>query len=567
MNVIKKTISLEPYKTRLPIALPFIDEDGVVKEYVDNFINYSWGKIMPNIVIPTDWEGIEVDLNGYKIEAGKTYYYRYGIDLYYEIIKSKGRDLTAYPYLGFIEYILGIVDLQPFIEQHDIIDAPCRIYITQVQHLIDILQSLKDETQILSIEELNKLSRKETIRLDKSREVYRRKGGDLMLNHLKSLPTPSELIERVKPFISYDTFPTIDIDVFIGSTMNDMGVSTLLLNKWVAGKKYYEGDVVYFEGESYICTVENGQYSEGLYSDETGMIEFDHANFVRIKDIDEMISSTSMFGNRLGNENLNLTGKTESKLKSLRTNKKFIDSVGQVIEPKDYNEDFLAYYKVGLSEIECKTDEFGNIEHFGFDYTNGNDLLAYGNGIKSIEYNSDVTELTITYFVNVRLKADFIEARVMEDGVRYIFDNFRYDTTDGDEYSNGGQVIKETYNILVDSDLYKLIKGEIDGLTFENVIDMTKPQPRRTFPFYNLDRLNQGDYTYSSKRDVDYLYGYMIKYDHNLGYSYQEKIQDYTDMTRGETNYFESHIKLSEINTMEDALTYSNGGYFSFENN
>lgn len=574
MKLVRKTISLEPLKSRMPNLLNSINEKGEFQ--LTSLPNGSWGRIMPNIIVP---ETVSLTHTYDTIIGGKIYGYRRLMDLYHTILKETywHKDMDKSNYVRFIEELNSIhrIDKTLFPKSCDIPDV---IHSVSLEDYIQYLTDIKNEITLLQQKEVNTLTLTEKRRLYHTIKRFKRKGGVKFIEYLKSLPSTEQCKELSNQFVDMTSYPNITTDIFIGCKDNDMGYSELLLPKWAKGKKYYGGDMVLYNGETYICTCEDGKYSVGVFDSTTGLISFDYDNFTLVKEIPSLINSDSYIGNIHTEEPIEFTTTTHKQLKSLRYNKIWRDVDDTPREPTSENEDWLAYYKVGIIDYNSTKDKYENIEHFGFDPTNGNDLVLYGSGISSITPNEDFTELTIKYFVNTHLIADFKEVKTDEDGrTFYYFENFRLDDDELDANGNvikektefakhsNGAIYTEKFIVYRDSDLYRLINGEIPNLTFNEVISNHSYKSPYKFEFYREteDEILVKKHTKSNK--TNYLYGNLIKRDEYIGVALPPNIKEYTDLDRGVTNYAESHMVMGDIFSFEDLVNYNNGGFFKIE--
>ena len=123
------------------------------------------------------------------------------------------------------------------------------------------------------------------------------------------------------------------------------------------------------------------------------------------------------------NENVELNGETDSRLKSFRITNDYVNIGGNEQHP-DYDKDWLWYYKVGtITAYESITDEYGNIvlDENGTRTTNIGDtqdnLLAYGNVLTDISINGTDRTITFTYVIGANLVAELSNIEAV-DGTR-----------------------------------------------------------------------------------------------------------------------------------------------------
>lgn len=563
MNVIKKELSINVIRCWLPAFLPYVDEEGVIKYNTHELPNGAWGKIIPNIIIPDD---ISITYLDTTFNGGDSISYRELMSLYYSIIRNN--DTEAYDrYISFIEEINSIYSTEGLNLSEKCLDVPQKFFLIEKDKHIEELQTIKDSIELLEVGDKTKFSKTEKLRFIELTIEYKRKGGDKFLEYLRSLPSFEEETIRLSKYVDVNNQPRICFDVFFGYKMNDLGYSTPLNNKWTPGVKYFAGDIVQYGLDSYICTCEDDTYTIGVYNSETGRIEFDYENFTLIKEIDGLITPTSMFGNIHTDNNISFDVINRKRLKELRTHTCYRNVIDEVEDPIYKDEDWLYYYRKGIIRSTYTRDDDNNIEHYGFDKTNGNDLVVYGSGISNISFDKDNMHLVVEYFIDSHLIADFLWTEKDEfDREIYVYDNFRLDkSTEYSEVSNGG-IYTERFRINEGGSLHKLIEGTLGvPYTFEDYISNPNVVDDYKYEFYEFSDsvLTQTKHIKTNK--TDYQYDYMIKQPDNIGLTFDNGLDDLTDFSRGETKYFESHIKFSEIRNIDELTMYSNGGFYQIE--
>ena len=153
---------------------------------------------------------------------------------------------------------------------------------------------------------------------------------------------------------------------------------------------------------------------------------------------------------------------------------------------------------------------------------------------------------------------------------------------------------KEDYTLIKRKKMYALSKyykypvyyfemvGEPLGFEFQNRSDRWKASFRTEIPIYKLKEIKKiakdKETTYKTaelvadskahfSKDFDPYRGYIssptTRREYNLGTAYQEKIFSNIYIDRGISSAFEKHLKLQEIETLNDLENYSNGGFFS----
>lgn len=563
MNLVKKEISINDLRCWLPTFLPYVGEDGVINYNSYELPNGSWGKIIPNIKVPVD---ISIEYQTDIIKGGEDIQYRKLMSIYYSILKN-GEAVKYLTFIKFVEDINSLYSTEELEFDEACLDVPQKFFLIEKDKYIQELTFIKNSLTLLENKEKTKFTKTEKLRFIELSVEYKRKGGDVFLNYLNSLPSRKEESERLKVYVSEVKYPYLTFDVFFGYKQNDLGFSEPLNLIWKGGVRYYGGDIVQYNGESYICTCEDDVYTEGVYDNESGRLAFDYENFTLIKDIDKLITPNDIFGNVHSTENISYDIWSNKRLKEFKTHTTYKNLIDEIEIPFIGNEDWLFYYRKGVVRSTYTRDENDNIEHYGFDKTDGKDLVVYGSGISDISVNRDKMELVIEYFIDSHLIADFLRVEVDEfNREKYIYTNFRLDKETKYSSVSNGCVYTETFNIKEGSDLYKLIEGTLDvQYTFEEYVNNPNIIDYYKFEFYDVTYSGLTQTKHIKTNKTDYVYDYMIKSGKNIGLMHDNGISDYTDFDRGETKFFESHIKFSEIKNYEELSMYSNGGFYKVE--
>ena len=391
--------------------------------------------------------------------------------------------------------------------------------------------------------------------------------------NIKQYKHENNLAKDVNNFVKFNIMLTNKID--------DFGLLNLNIYEWLPGMKSYGGDIITYEGNTYLNILANDKFTTGKWDEDKKRIMFDDNSFKLYSDIirngDMFISYENPNGIKFKFEEKDkyLEFTTDSKLKELRVFKTYINSSDNVEQPQS-NEDWLYYYRIGVSNINTVNDEYGNIAHFGNDMTNGMDLMAYGSGITDISYNSEERTITFSYILNAHL--------VCNEGLTKNEDKY---TCNGslvfDINNNYGEGIyyQETYKYIKGSELDKLINNQLDDLNFNTYINTYDNINRYKFAFYNYNTnftedVKIGDDTLQSTfvktngkanidKEVDYNYNDIYKDDTYMGISFTPIISKDVSIDRGNCSVYEKLLKLSEIKTMEDLENYQNGGFYNIQ--
>lgn len=450
MRTISYKVSYEKMISRLPAMFAYldIDEQGtceIVK--ATNGKQGDYGRIIANIVIGDNIDvddDIDVDdkyvfkydcKDGTKLRIRKgEKTYRTLIETYYKAIKDKewerNEDGTYdNPFLAFMERGIGLKYVGWSEEVSK--DEECRrgvttmkkfplapdyIYLGEAKTLYNKIVQMKK--QLIFWEEHTKLCAEDKKYYQRLKEEFEMRNGNKLIDELPKLIEEAE--EVATEYLGYasNTNLTLDFNVNLVNTIKDLGLVTPYIEEWVAGKRYYEEDVVYhIDGNGYGMTWyckpseedakkdEFGRpYTEGFYEENTELIFFDDGSTITIGG-EEIETPTNWIPQSLnwvkrnerfickkcgrvyeekkpdackcGNtdsdyfSNYKYVGKQEgtkviegtcnSHLTSLRRFATYLNRNDEVETPDNYT-DWLWYYRKGMvMNREEKYDEMGNL--------------------------------------------------------------------------------------------------------------------------------------------------------------------------------------------------------------
>lgn len=476
------------------INIPLIQEDNFGNlQYesvsVDGIIRHSI-----NIPIFVDDKYI---LKSHNEEEKLIYYsYRTIIDIYhkYKVVKEikkqryykrwensaenakiKTNIETIYNFINFIDRGIGLYDIEDLVEsyneQPDIKEQisfdydecyliPSKIYISTAYNTLEEMRILKK-----SCEFYDKIQDdSEKIKYNEfccTCQKFKLMGGENMISLLEYCFTLAEEIS--KEYSNYtDKKNDFSITTPLLSTTCEMGVFNQYRPIWEGGRVYHKGEIVYYNGDTYICLKEtNGKYNE--YKD---VIEFPVDDFKKINEFNTTIKSYKYdeyyYDEEIELKNIRggyeydldgeivLNGKTSSRLRSLRRFKTFLKDGVEQKPPLD--KDWLFYYKKGVIHKTQLNDNYGNIEEID---QNPDDetknYYVYGDVITSINHSELKYQLT---YDEGKVKeyeqgsdGDFY---YIEDNIPCDKDGYVYAVNDkGEKYQltdDGGKVKEIYYN-------------------------------------------------------------------------------------------------------------------------
>lgn len=483
MRTISYKVSYEKMISRLPAMFAYldIDEQGTCKIVkATNGKQGGYGRIIANVYFKDDFKDGEwvfehdcKDGTKLRIRKGEKTY-RTLIETYYKAIKDKEwarKENGEYedPFLAFMERGIGLkyVGLSEEVSENGECGvttikkfplAPDYIYLGEAKTLYN--KMIKMKKQLIFWEEHTKLCAEDKKYYQRLKEEFEMRNGDKLINKLAELIEEAEVVATeylgytLKPDPSdhnklIETNLTLDFNVNLVNTIKDLGLVTPYIEEWVAGKRYYEEDVVYhIDGNGYGMTwyckpSENAKkdefgrpYTEGFYEENTELIFFDDGSTITIggENIEtpkNWIPQTLNWVNRDEQEGTEVVieGTCNSHLTSLRRFTTYLNRNDEVETPDNYT-DWLWYYRKGMvMNREEKYDEMGNLAVMhdnGVEAIVGGDkptniktdpnddktvinLAAWGDVITDItaENNEEYGygTITFTYWLGVHLKA------------------------------------------------------------------------------------------------------------------------------------------------------------------
>lgn len=465
MRTINYTVSYEKMISRLPAMFAYleIDEQGtseIVK--ATNGKQGDYGMIIANINYNDKTFEYECkDGTILKVSGGEKTY-RMLIDTYYKAINDKEweRDengIYKEPFLAFVERGIGLkyVGLSekdsennecgvPIKKQFPL--APDYIYLGEAKSLYNKMIQMKK--QINFWENHTKICKEDKRFYQHLKEEYEMRNGDDLIDKLGELIKEAEDVAQEYLGYAQGTNLCLKFNVNLNNTIKDLGMVTPYIQEWVAGKRYYEEDVVYHidnngYGMTWYCKPnENSKedeygrkYTEGFYEDETELIFFDDGSTITIGDTEiempknwypqslnwinrnehyicsdcgRVYEQTKPDKCKCGGTNFKyfryyepddtqqdtkiVSGTCNSHLASLRKFETYMNRYDEVETPDNYK-DWMWYYRKGIVlNREEKYDELGNLAvMYGKEkgYADGVEAIVGGDNPTNIEFEDD----------------------------------------------------------------------------------------------------------------------------------------------------------------------------------
>ena len=520
MRTISYKVSYEKMISRLPAMFAYleIDEQGtceIVK--ATNGKQGDYGMIIANVFYDKGNFSHECK-DGTKLNISKgEKTYRTLIETYYKAIRDKEwarKENGEYeePFLAFMEKGIGLKYVGLSEEDSNNTEcgvttikkyplAPDYIYLGEAKTLYN--KMIKMKKQLIFWEEHTKLCAEDKKYYQRLKEEFEMRNGKNLIIKLAELIEEAEDVATEYLGYASNTNLTLDFNVNLVNTIKDLGLVTPYIEEWVAGKRYYEEDVVYhIDGNGYGMTWyckpsedakkdEFGRpYTEGFYEENTELIFFDDGSTITIggEDIEtpkNWIPQTLNWVNRDEQEGSKvIEGDCNSHLTSLRRFTTYLNRNDEVETPDNYT-DWLWYYRKGMvMNREEKYDEMGNLAvmygkeegyfdgveaivggdnptNIKFDTDNKTvlNLAAWGDvitDIKAVNDREDGGTITFTYWLGVHLKAK-IDDRSEGDKKTYVVNSPCVGIFDNNykiQFSRGDIITQEEFDRIINAKEY-----------------------------------------------------------------------------------------------------------------
>lgn len=227
------------------IAVPERDKEGNIIENCDHMPVYSYYD-----------KGTQYTYYKKKclLTEGETYTYRTLIDYYYRYKDTLPADNT---FIVFMERGIGKVKVDKrslhFENERDYPKVPDFIYLGEIKQYIEKYNKYKRICDFYQSHYLN--FDKSDEKLEAKCNEYKAMGGDKFLVYLQKLnETANDIAAEYMCYSKNRGFDLgISLNVPLSQTKNDLGYLSTYINEFIPGEKYYHGDLLTYEGRTYIC--------------------------------------------------------------------------------------------------------------------------------------------------------------------------------------------------------------------------------------------------------------------------------------------------------------------------
>lgn len=581
MKSIKVTYGIEDLKYRVFGLFPFFgkDENGNMVLYQGNSSSDGcYNQLSCNLIIPCN---LEVG-NKVILEAGKSYSFRTLFNYYKQYISLQNN-----PFIKFMDKGVGRIKINIRIDREKCDLVPEFVNLSECQ---DIYNEMYKMWLLCTRYKDSLASGGQPINCDMECLIdkYERMGGDIMRDYYKqSYEKANDIAVEFKEKYADPQSTSYNISLCMTETIHDIGSADCYTDLWDAFTRYFKGDMVVYDGVTYICKgnetmVDGNLVDEGVIAEWDDVIcryTFDETKYTTIKEALSGQDYHDYVYNTL-NGSIELNGLTNSKLKTFRKFGDYMSTLGQVETP-GIGEDWLYYYKINsLAAYTTTRDEYNNISVFEPDNRvtiigeYEPNMYAYGDILTDITPDTINNKIQFTYVIGAHLKARLVSFDVNEFNVPiFKYGDFEYDDSDrfhGVEYT-------ESYYYAPDGEIDQLIKnGLFDDYITNDITGGTEFVKGE----FDLTSVISNSITTINGTEVEFSYipstfrSYvdddrettiypLIRPDYYDGIGYTPKVTNRVRFSRGNSAAFERHLKLGEVKSLDDFINYSNGGFFN----
>lgn len=548
MRKYKFTTCLEVYTSRVPSLFPYLEEGANGELILKSAISSpqgSYGHIMPDFKV-----------SGSLVVDGETIVKDGEVLSYYDMMQTyyqyKDSDST---FIKWVDTALGKIDMTNVKIPEDAYLAPRQIYLASVPKMLKEYNALK---KIHDFYENQSSEDKATIYQDMccTSQKYEDMGGDEIRRLLQeNLHKATTLAAEYFNYADVEN-TTIDYNLFLVNSVNDLGIFEQYKEEWVGGDEYFKGEIVVFDHDTYVC---NKETTTGTYDPNTNKINFDVNNWEKATSEDVITDTVSLESTD--------TDKyiTDSKLQSLRRFKTYLNMYDTEEMPSE-GEDWLYFYRKGyITNISILTDELGNIQK------EGDNLYAYGDAITDITRDTENNTITFEYIIGAQLTATESRRETDDMGNEFVYYGEFSINTDSDK----GVRYKDVYTYTEESGIGEMENFD-DYITNEDAVGLEKypfliysnsKVVKDTIDFQSTAKIvpiTELSTTYTHQAE-DYEFNPLTRQDALVGITFQPKINADIHIDRGNNSAYERHLKLGEIKTMEDLENFQNNGFFNIQ--
>lgn len=433
---------------------------------------------------------------------------------YYVVVSTKEDEEFFYNHSGFeiinlVESITGRLYIPANIKGEEV---PKFIYYSEIEEILETMEKARNTTNCCF--------------LDK----YEKMGGDDMFMYLDK--NVNRYQEEYAKFKIHNLEPYVNIPIAIISEIDDLGVMYDSVQEWVEGFKYDKGDIVSYNGSTYISTKDN---NTGVYSETYEEVYFDMLDKddnIILTNWDEYLNTEGLLND--SNENKLIEAEAISQLSKFKTKRKCFNDEGEELEGA------VPYFVIG-NKVNIIFDDDGYVV---LD-------LPFIKGVP-INVRSDEEH---TY-------ADVLYDIIEEDGnivrFKYVLGG-RLNQNGGYSYNTDGIHYEEAY----------IFSWQI---TLENIDGVFRRVKYRSVNYdLNVDNGSTNLILSKVKYKSNNVWNYenaisapVFRKDSLVGFVEKPKEDIDISLDRGLSHAFEKHLMLCETNTFNDLQNYKNN-YFNLQ--
>lgn len=242
------------------------------------------------------------------ISPCKTYSYRTIISEYYKYKDIVGNSNS---FIKFVETGIGLIKVNKKLlkveDEKKYPEVPDSVYLSEVRDMYSVYKEYQTAARYYKLHYIAN-ERTDTVLYGKS-EKYTRMGGDNMTNWLAQMIQKAyDVADEYKCHSDNKDFPlSFGANIMLTKHTNVLGLEIPHVNQFVSGNRYYDGDLLTYEGETYVCMLDrflpngnNFQYifkngklfelSDGVY------IEIDDSNLAYLDSLENATTDFVCYG-------------------------------------------------------------------------------------------------------------------------------------------------------------------------------------------------------------------------------------------------------------------------------
>lgn len=220
------------------------------------------------------------------IKPCTTYSYKTIIYNYYKYKDIVGSNS---PFVKFVEGGIGLVNVDRRLlnleDETKYSEVPEHIYLSQVRKMLSVYRQYKTASEIYEMHYLAN-GWTDTTLAEKAKK-YVRMGGNNMTNWLGQLLQKAyDVANEYLCHANNKDFPVrFNVGIMLNTKTDIVGLETPYVNEFIPGKRYYDGDLLTYEGKTYLCVLDKFKDGGNNYQyvlKSGNLLELGNAEYITI---------------------------------------------------------------------------------------------------------------------------------------------------------------------------------------------------------------------------------------------------------------------------------------------